>query len=500
MILSEIGYWFMAALYAVAILNCFHILNERQSPSATFAWIVLNLALPVLGVPLFFLLGKNRIRGYMKKRTRAETAFSPHVEAFASKYRLPSGGYAIPEEIEPLCNTFGRIFGKFGPEFTPHPNLVQLLVDGRETFEAIFRSIASAKNYIFVQYYILRSDRLGLELKRLLITRAKAGVRVYLLYDDMGSFWLSQEYINDLVEAGVIVARFLPVKNLKRGLQINFRNHRKLVVVDGVTAFTGGLNIGEEYAERRFRNRTKKYGVGVWRDTHIQLAGPAVGQLEEVFLEDWHFATGNALDFVADQIDEAESTPTFSTAMDPKKCFVQVVPSQPTDESLIGVLLFMQIIQSAKKRLWIATPYFVPDTTLMRELELAALRGVDIRIIVPKTSDNRIVQWVTLSYAEQLMKSGVKFCLYHRGFMHQKLAIIDDTMSVIGSTNFDNRALYLNFETTLLIHGKSFAGEVEEVLNRDLSNCKYYKPATKPVLRFWLILRENLARLLAPLL
>ena len=316
----------------------------------------------------------------------------------------------------------------------------------------------------------------------------------------MGSFWLSQEYINDLVEAGVIVARFLPVKNLKRGLQINFRNHRKLVVVDGVTAFTGGLNIGEEYAERRFRNRTKKYGVGVWRDTHIQLAGPAVGQLEEVFLEDWHFATGNALDFVADQIDEAESTPTFSTAMDPKKCFVQVVPSQPTDESLIGVLLFMQIIQSAKKRLWIATPYFVPDTTLMRELELAALRGVDIRIIVPKTSDNRIVQWVTLSYAEQLMKSGVKFCLYHRGFMHQKLAIIDDTMSVIGSTNFDNRALYLNFETTLLIHGKSFAGEVEEVLNRDLSNCKYYKPATKPVLRFWLILRENLARLLAPLL
>jgi len=377
---------------------------------------------------------------------------------------------------------------------------VQLLVDGKQTFDAIFRAIASARSYIFVQYYILRSDRLGLELKRLLIARANAGVRVYLLYDDMGSFWLSQEYIKDLVNSGVVVARFLPVRSLKRGMQINFRNHRKLVVVDGVTAFTGGLNIGEEYAERRFRNRSKRAGGNLWRDSHVQLAGPAVAQLEEVFLEDWHFATGVALEVSTQVTDESASITTFPTTAVPKKCFVHVVPSQPTDESLIGVLLFMQIIQSAKNRLWIATPYFVPDTTLMRELELAALRGVDIRIIVPKRSDSPVVQWVTLSYAEQLMKSGVKFCLYHRGFMHQKLALVDDSMAVIGSTNFDNRALYLNFETTLLIHGKEFAAEVESVLNNDLSGCRYYRPATQPVRRFWLKLRENFARLLAPLL
>jgi len=493
-------------VYSLAVFNCFHILGDRQSPSASFAWIILNLALPVVGVPAYYLLGKYRIRGYIKRRSRSDLEFSGYARAISERSLNSSGDYKIPPEIEPHFSVFKRVFGKFGPVFEPHPAEVSLLVDGKATFEAIFQAIAGARRYIFVQYYILRSDRLGLELKRLLISKSQNGVPVYLLYDDMGSFWLKQDYINDLRKAGVHVARFLPIRSLKRGFQINFRNHRKLVVVDGLFAFTGGLNIGEEYAERRMIPRKRLYSF--WRDTHMRIAGPSVIQLQELFLEDWHFATHETIDLknLDDPSRQLAAAPQQDPPADPNegrhgtKAFVQVVPSEPTDEQLVGILLFMQIIQSAQKRLWIATPYFVPDTPLLRELELAALRGVDIRLILPRKSDNQFVHWVTLSYAEPLQAIGVKVCLYEKGFMHQKVAIVDDSFAVLGSTNFDNRALYLNFETTVLVHSKAFTAEVERVLKNDLTGCRYHTPARSLLRRKLVKTRENVARLLSPLL
>jgi cardiolipin synthase len=513
--------WLTAGLYGLALFNCVHILGDRQSPSASFAWIILNLALPIVGVPAYVLLGKYRIRGYIKRRSIRNFEFSGYARDLTQQWLMPSGeAYNVPAEIEPSFGIFRQIFSKFGPVFEPHPGEVKLLVDGKATFEEIFRAIASAKRYILVQYYILRSDRLGLELKRLLIAKAQAGLPVYLLYDDMGSFWLKQEYIKDLRRAGIRVEKFLPIRSLKRGFQINFRNHRKLVVVDGVCAFTGGLNIGEEYAERRLIPRERKFSF--WRDTHMRIVGPAVFQLEELFLEDWHFATHETIDMnkispppellaqkvQADAGDKKSSeqpageltVKLHAATGQGTKAFVQIVPSQPTDEQLIGILLFMQIIQSARKRLWIATPYFVPDTPLLRELELAALRGVDIRLILPRKSDNQFVHWVTLSYAEPLQSIGVKVCLYEKGFMHQKVALVDDNMAVLGSTNFDNRALYLNFETTVLVHGQEFAAEVEKVLREDLLSCRYHQPAKNWTRRKLVKTRENVARLLSPLL
>ena len=512
--LSDPIIWLTAGIYALALFNCVHILGDRQSPSASFAWIILNLALPIIGVPAYVLLGKYRIRGYIKRRSIRNFEFSGYARDLTQQWLMPSGeSYNVPATIEPNFGTFRQIFSKFGPIFEPHPAEVKLLVDGKATFEEIFRAIASAKRYILVQYYILKSDRLGLELKRLLIAKAQAGLPVYLLYDDMGSFWLKQEYINDLRRAGIRVEKFLPVRSLKRGFQINFRNHRKLVVVDGVYAFTGGLNIGEEYAERRLIPRGRKFSF--WRDTHMRIVGPAVFQLEELFLEDWHFATHETIDMTkispppellppkhdAGTAQERDFPVKLHTATGQgTKAFVQIVPSQPTDEQLIGILLFMQIIQSARKRLWIATPYFVPDTPLLRELELAALRGVDIRLILPRKSDNQFVHWVTLSYAEPLQAIGVKVCLYDKGFMHQKVALVDDCMAVLGSTNFDNRALYLNFETTVLVHGTEFAAEVERVLRDDLLSCRYHQPAKRWTQRKLVKTRENIARLLSPLL
>lgn len=476
-----------AALYGVAVFNCYKVIGNRMAPGATLAWILIQLTLPFIGVPLFFLLGDFRIKGYAKRHRRRveELAATGQLEAPAE----PPEPDELPVALRENYVMFRRVFGNFGPEYEPQLGAVDLLVDGADTFRAIFEAISNASHYIFVQYYIVRSDRLGLELKRLLIEKAKAGVPVYMLTDDMGSFWLKRQYIKDLRAAGVKVERFLPIANFKRFFQVNFRNHRKLVVVDGVHAFTGGLNVGEEYAAKR----SKKYEWRTWRDTHLKVTGGGVLQLEDIFFEDWYFATGEKLEpLIPDTPTAQEATSTDAV--------VQIVPTGPTDTMFIGQLLILQLCNAAKSRLWLATPYFVPDASILRALELATLRGVDVRLMVPRLSDNKFVHWVSLSYASELASRGIKVLLYQAGFMHQKCFLVDDTLATLGTMNVDNRALYLNFETTVLIHGEAFNRRVEAMLERDFLSCKYLELETKPWLLTLKRLRGNAARLLAPLL
>jgi len=350
--------------------------------------------------------------------------------------------------------------------FYPQYGNIELLMDGQQTFEAIFEAIKKAEKYILVQYYIVRSDRMGLELKKLLIEKARSGVPVYMLLDDMGSFWLSKNYVADLKRAGVHLARFLPIANFKRFFQANFRNHRKLVVVDGTFAFTGGLNDGEEYAASRSKKSMKRY----WRDTHIQVSGGAVYQFEEVFLDDWYFATNHKInlpdhDFI--QLSETDIKPPV----------LQVIPTGPTDEALISILLIIHLINTAQVRLWIATPYFVPDPAIVRALELAALRGVDVKIMLPQEGDNRFVHWVSISFAEQLRARNIEVLLYQPGFTHQKIILVDQAVSCIGTMNLDNRAMYLNFETMAVIHSESFANQVKTMLETDFLACRYVTSA-----------------------
>jgi cardiolipin synthase len=484
---SDFVIYVTAALYAVAVYNCYKVIGNRMTPAATLAWILILLLLPFIGVPFFFLLGDFRIKGYAKRhKRRVEELSREGIPVLSFKSPEPD---ELPQALREHYTLFRTVFGKFGPEYEPQLGAVDLLVDGNDTFRAIFEAISNAKHYIFVQYYIVRSDRLGLELKRLLIEKAKAGIPVYMLYDDMGSFWLKRQYIRDLRAVGVHVARFLPIANFKRFFQVNFRNHRKLVICDGTHAFTGGLNVGEEYAAKK----SKKYEWRTWRDTHLKVSGGAVLQLEDVFFEDWYFATGEKLEpLIPDTPVVHEATSTDAV--------VQIVPTGPTDPTFIGSLLLLQLCNSAKKRLWIATPYFVPDASIMRALELAVLRGVDVRLMVPRLSDNRFVHWVSLSYASELMTRGVKILLYEAGFMHQKTFLVDDTIATLGTMNVDNRALYLNFETTVVILGETFNQRVEKMLEKDFLSCKYIPTETNPLLMTLKRLRGNAARLLAPLL
>ncbi len=484
-----------AGAYVLAVYNCYKVIGNRMTSGAAIAWILLQLTLPFVGVPLFFLLGDFRIKGYVKRHRRSTRELD--AEGGLILPTKPPDEADVASGIRASYASFRRVFSRFGTVFEPQSGKVELLLNGKETFQAIFDAISSAKGYILVQYYILRSDRLGLELKRLLIERAQAGLPVYLLYDDMGSFWLSRDYIRDLRKAGVKVERFLPMASFKRFFQMNFRNHRKLVIVDGAVAFTGGLNVGEEYAARR----SKKYLWRTWRDTHVRISGGSVAQLEDTFYEDWYFATEEKLEPLVPDVTPAdflrEETPP-AIAVTPG--VIQIVPTGPTDEAIISVLLILHLCNTAQKRLWIATPYFVPDAAILRGLELAALRGVDVRLMLPRVSDNRLVHWVSLSYAEQAAARGIKVLLYGAGFMHQKVVLVDDIISTVGTMNLDNRALYLNFETVVVIHGQEFNARVADMLEKDFLACRYFAPETDRFLKYFKKLRGNAARLFAPLL
>lgn len=490
----QLDAWHMllVGLYGLAAYNCYCVvrdIRDRANPGSAIAWILINITLPVVGVPLYFLLGDFRIRGYVRRYRAAAAEIED--ETPQPEPHVPIDPDSLPLPLQSSVRALAP-FAKFGPEFEPYYGSVDLLIDGTSTFAAIFRAIANAKTYILVQYYILRSDRLGLELKRLLVEKAKAGIPVYLLYDDMGSFWLSRDYIRDLRKAGVEVARFLPLANFKRFFQLNFRNHRKLVVVDGAEAFTGGLNVGEEYAARKAKTRRDKAKqLRYWRDTHVRITGPAVELLEEIFLEDWYFATGEPM--------RMSRLPSPPPSPPEDATIVQLVPTGPTDEAVISILFLMHVINTAQRRLWIATPYFVPDAPIVRALELAALRGVDVRVILPHTSDNKLVHWVSLSFGEQLQSKGILVLLYEAGMMHQKVILADD-VAVLGTMNIDNRALYLNFETMVAVHGRSATQRVEEMLQRDFLSCRFHAPPKNRIMKRLVRARASCARLLAPML
>ncbi|MGB5817047.1 MAG: cardiolipin synthase, partial [Thermoanaerobaculia bacterium] len=360
-------------------------------------------------------------------------------------------------------------------------NEVELLVDGQATFDNIFAGIDAAKEYVLVQFFIVKDDEIGRELHSRLVTKAKEGVRVYFLYDEVGSHSLSKSYINELREAGAQILDFHTRKGPGNRFQINFRNHRKIVVVDGHTAWVGGHNVGDEYM-----GRDPEFGH--WRDTHIRITGPAALAVQLSFLEDWYWATGKAPEFGwAPHLPGGEGKE------------VLIFPTGPADRLESATLMFLTGINAARERVWIASPYFVPDESLMNALYLAALRGVDVRIIIPDKADQTLVSLAAYSYFEEAALSGIRFFRYMDGFLHQKVVLIDDELSAIGTANFDNRSFRLNFEITAVVADPAFAAEVEQMLIADMEKSVEMQPGDVEKKSFWFRLGTRLARLTSPI-
>jgi cardiolipin synthase len=437
-----------ALIELIGIILAVHAVLHARSSQAAIAWVFSFLAVPYITLPLYLLFGGRKLSGYIQARRSGDRTVKRHTLGEVRDRLLPFR--TKPSGRDDLSHALESLSGMF---FT-RGNSVHLLIDGPDSFAAIFAAIADASEYILVQFFIIRDDRLGQKLQRALINKSRQGVRCTLLYDGIGSFALPHSYIHKLQQAGVNVRAFRSSNGKLSRFQLNFRNHRKLVIVDGRVGFAGGHNVGVEYLGEQKR-------FGHWRDTHIQIEGPAVQGLQIAFLEDWYWAAGNVPLVNWDpQVCSAEEVETL------------ILPTGPADAFDNCSLFFVQSLQSARQRIWITSPYFVPNESVVEALQLAALRGVDVRIMLPEKPDKRLVWLAAFSYIPEVGQAGVKFYRYQHGFLHQKVMLIDEDLAAVGTANLDNRSFRLNFEMTVLVANPVFARSVAAMLEADFANCR----------------------------
>jgi len=463
-------------LHIAGFLSSLEAVMGTRTSQGAVAWVISLNTFPAIALPAYWVMGRSKFNGYVKARQEDESDLAPiaaRVKRDKSLFRPAAAdqypGILAAEQLAKVPLLEG--------------NTTELLIDGERTFASIFEGIDNAKEYILVQFFIVKDDNLGRELKSRLIAKAKQGVTVYFLYDEVGSHALPRTYLDEMRAAGIEAANFHSRKGPKNRFQINFRNHRKIVLVDGTTSWIGGHNVGDEYL-----GRGKKFSH--WRDTHLKIKGPASLPIQLSFLEDWHWATDSIIDL------------NWQSALQNKgDKSILIVPSGPADEMETAGLMFTHAINSARERIWIASPYFVPDESIMGALLLAALRGVDVRILIPDDADHKIIYYAAFSYINKFDKvSGLNFYRYTKGFMHQKTMLVDKDFAAVGTANFDNRSFRLNFELTALVTDRAFNTEVEEMFLQDFKHARVMQPGELNEKPFWFRLFVRLARLTAPML
>lgn len=470
-ILSILGL-VVPVLHGIGLVMAVDAIWRSRTPQGAIAWACTLGLFPFVAIPLYLVFGRNRFYGYASARRIEDQRVGTILRELTARV-LPYRAEIHDQDGLSTLEALARM------PFT-RGNRLELLVDGPATFEAIFSAMERAQDYILIQFFIVRDDELGRELQRRLIDKARAGIRVYFLYDEIGSHALPRSYASALRTAGVSILPFHTRKGPRNRFQLNFRNHRKIVVVDGREAFVGGHNVADEYV-----GRSKIFGH--WRDTHVKIVGPAVQGVQLAFLEDWYWAAGEVPDLVWEPRAEADSSQN-----------VLALRSGPADDVETCGLYFVQAIQMARKRLWIASPYFVPDPQVMAALQLAALRGVDVRILLPATPDHILVYLSTFSYIDEVGSACICFYRYQAGFLHQKVMLIDDHLASVGTANLDNRSIRLNFEINIMAADDKFAADVREMLERDLAQCERAYPGELAKRSFWFRLAVRVARLAAP--
>jgi len=433
----------LAIIWILGVIAAIDVIMHGRTAQGVTAWAIALVIMPAITLPLYMIFGERRFLGYIRARRKGLRPLDQSMRQFLENL-IPC--VAIPTRPEL------RSLAKLGHQPFTNGNRVQVLVDGDAMFEEMFRQIDKARRYVLLLFYIYRNDDTGKELQKRLIAARQRGVEVYFMYDEIGSIGLAGEYLQLLEKSGCRCSGFrTQSRRRRRFLRLNFRNHRKIVVVDGRTGLIGGINVGDEY-------RGRDEAIGPWRDSHAALEGPSVQCLQMVFVEDWYWAQRNV--------------PTdleWSPAPIEGGTHVLIYPSGPADELETGALLFGQLINSAQERLWIATPYFVPDEFILSSLQLAALRGVDVRLLVPLKGDRRLTTLTGLSYFKEMISAGISISQYRPGFLHQKVILADDT-AAIGTANVDNRSMRINFEVTAVIPDHEIATGVERMLLKDFAH------------------------------
>ena len=457
------------------------IFLERKNASTTWAWLMVLFFIPVLGFILYLIFGK-RLTGQIftwdtKSRLGVEKQVQKQLEILEND-RIP-----YKQDVLKQYKELYYLHLKHNDALYSQNNKVDLFTDGTEKFSALIRDLEQAKDHIHLLYYIVRHDQLGTKIANVLIKKAREGVEVRFLYDDMGSRSLSRKYVRRLEEANIQVGAFFPPKIPKVNFKINFRNHRKLAIIDGEIGYIGGFNIGDEYL-----GKSDKFGY--WRDTHLRVRGDAVKTMQTRFILDWNQASRNHIDynekyFIGGEIGDVG---------------VQIVSSGPDQEWEQIKYGYIKMILAAKEYVYIQTPYFIPDDSLMDALRIAALSGVKIKIMIPNKPDHLFVYWATLSSVGELLGEGAEIYLYQNGFLHAKTIVVDGKVSSVGTANIDVRSFRLNFEVNAFLYDVDMAQQLVDVFQEDI---KLSTQMTKNLYEqrpISIKFKESISRLISPIL
>lgn len=456
-----------ATLFAIlGVLSALEAIMKSRTAQGAVAWAIVLVGFPPLFVPLYWVFGRRRFRGYAVAKREDAREFHRQANRLGLSF---SDFDAQDSDNDPRLVALPQLASL---PFTGG-NSARLLIDGNAAFADIFEQIRQAKEYILLEFYIVRDDEIGRELAELLLSKAAEGLSIYFIYDEIGSLQLPRHFVHRLRQGGIDIRPFNSTKGVGNRLQLNFRNHRKIVVTDGAYAAIGGMNIGDEYRHKHPR-------LSPWRDTGLAITGPAVQAVQLAFAEDWYWAT--------EQLPTLNWTPKPNPNADNR---VLILPSGPADNVESCALFFHNMINQARHRLWIVSPYFVPDPPVIQALQLAAMRGVDVRIMLPDLPDKLIIKLSSYTAIRETLPQGVQFYYYQKGFLHQKVLLVDDDISSVGTANLDNRSLRLNFEISAVSHDRDFARQVEAMLVEDFRQCIQLLPKT---VAKWSLPRRILSR------
>ena len=486
---------FIIISYMAGAIVSMTILLENRDPAKTMTWLLIFILLPGIGLIIYGIFGRNlRKRKIFKTQELAnsikEEKFFYNLEEIEDLVKLEqktieSNRLLQDNEIDNAKRRVIKLLlntGKF--PFTTN-NKVDIFVDGNEKFDELIKDIKNAKEHIHLEYFIIKDSDIARKIQSLLIEKANEGVQVRILYDDVGCwrFWFKREFFNKMKSHGIEIKPFLPAKFPIIGGKINYRNHRKIAVIDGKIGYTGGINIGDEYL-----GKNKKFGY--WRDTHIRIEGTSVYMLQMIFLTDWYYTTKEII----------LTKKYFPKINKVGESIIQGAASgRDSDWEALHYAYFSAICQ-AKKSVYIETPYFIPDESILRALKSAALSGVDVRLIFPKIADHKIVNTASYSYFGDILRSGGKVYLYEKGFIHSKVVIIDDVIASTGSANMDLRSFMLNFEINAFIYDKEVIERIKEDFFEDMKNSSEINNDEFESRSIIKKAKESVARLFSPIL
>lgn len=472
------------------------LILENRDPSKTLIWILIFMLFPVVGILAYAILGRNirkikmdktyKMANNMKKENLLFNLdemkeLAQGQSSMIKEGKLPHSGnidFRVLRIVSLLLNT-----GIF--PFTINNN-VEIYVDGNEKFKNLIKDIQNAKDHIHLEYFIIKDSAIGEKIKKELIEKAKNGVKIRIIYDDVGCwrFWFHRKFFNEMRAYGIEIIPYLKGKiTIPIGGQLNYRNHRKIVVIDGKIGYTGGINIGDEYI-----GKNKKFGY--WRDTHIRIEGTSVYMLQMIFLTDWYYNTKEVL--LKEKL--------FPKLNAKGNAMMQIVASGPDSDWESMHYAYFYAICQAKKSIYIETPYFIPDESLLKALKCAALSGVELIILFPKIADHKIVNTASYSYFQEILESGGKVYLYNKGFLHSKVIIIDDFMASTGSANMDLRSFKLNFEVNAFIYDRKIIEEIKKDFMMDLDDSEELERMKFESRNTFMKVKESISRLFSPLL